>query len=482
MNSNLLFTQKINIFVYSMILLGITLGTLMAIVFENVIVLPITLISLSMVVLFLVRPTWLFYFFMLFFVFGEIGIGQFFVQLSLSNGFGVIALLIIILYGLSGKRIHRLTQVSEQKNLLLGLVAILVVEIISAILNTSFRPLTTRLSHIISVMFVLLVIRDKEIIWRGFSLGIVSIGVLSALTILAGFDLNPFGYRASYNWGSTPLETYIPRSIGLANMGVGLHGIYILAFLPLAILMVTSGNKFTKNWWIKPVSSFAVVSGVFALLIASYRSAWVGLIVSLLSLLLLRYKSSRIWTRGKLLVSILIIGTAALILFFFGQSLYSYTYNLIFNVRSQGVEARLIQYQFIFAQILSPSLHLLFGYGYDNFGSAFMDYAWWQGFNNPEIYPWIHSYYFGLLYASGWVGFILFFTLIFKIMRNNYRQPESTDYNTRILNSAIFSGLAGIFATLMFTAETSGLHIIWILIAASTLVNKNVSNIITHRK
>lgn len=472
-----IFRQK-NIFLYIILIATIILDIVISL--NNSTAFPIILI---LAILLFVKPTWLFYLFMLFFVFGEIDMGQLFIQLSLSNGFAVIALLSIVLYGLFGKRANSLIQTSQQKRLLLVLFTLFIVEIISSVLSNSFRPLTTRFSHIISVLFVFLVVRDKRILWRGFFLGIVSIGILSLLTILAGFNLNKFGFRSPYNWGSTPWEAYIPRSIGLPNMGGGLHAIYILAFLPLAILIATSRNNFLSNWWVKPASSLIAILGVFAILIASYRSGWLGLMVSLFCLIWFRYKTSHLLASHKIIVLVFIIGFVVLILFLFGNPLYNYLYVLIFSIRSQGIDARFIQTQFILEQVLLPSINLFFGYGYDRFGSGFMGYIAQQGLNNPELYPWIHNYYLGLLYASGWIGFILFFVLVFNVMKNIYRQFISTnDSNTRIINSAIFSSLAGIFTVLGFTAETSGLHIIWILIAVSALNNKNGSNFITHYK
>jgi hypothetical protein len=462
-------TQHRNIIGYifivsiSSILLGIIISTFS----DYSIAVLLTVLSLILSIILFFRPTWLYYFFMLFFVFGEVSVGQYFIQPSLSNGFGILALIIIIFYGLLGKRIYALIQSPRQKKLFLGLIAILFIEILSAILNNSFRPIATRLSHVISLLFFLLIVRDKLTLWRGFYLGVISVGILSSLTILAGLNLNPIGYRAPISWGSTPWEEYIHRAIGLPNMQGGLHSIYILAFLPLAILLVTSGSRLKINRWIKIVCVLTVILGILALLIASYRSGWIGLIVSLFCLVLFYNRFLHISNFSKIFIFIFIAGIFILIFILFSKSIYTTLYNLIFIIRSQGVEARLIQFQYIFSRMLSPSIHQVLGYGYEDFGSSFMVYVGRQGLNNPELYPWIHNYYLGLLYASGWSGFFLFFFYLFYVMRNLYQQAASTDYEIRIINSAIFSSLAGILTVLLFTAETSGLYIVWILIAAS---------------
>jgi len=463
------FTQPKNMIWYALSIAGVVLGILASIFFKDAIAIPVTVIALSLAALFFVKPTWLFYFLMLFFVFGEIGAGEFFVQISLSNGFGILAIGIIVFYSLSGKRIDDLLKSPRQKYLFLGLMAIFLVEIASAILNSSYRPLTTRLSHVVSLLFVLLIVRDRVTIWRGLYLGMISAGMLSLLTILAGLNLNPIGYRAAVSWGSTPWEAYIPRSIGLPNMQGGLHSIYILAFLPLAILVATSGRTSRMNWQIKMIGAIVAILGVLALLSASYRSGWVGLIVSLFCLAWFYFRFLRISTGARLIILLLIACVLALTLAPFSKSIYTDLHNLVFNIRSQGVEARLIQSEFVFNRMLVPSIHQVLGYGYDDFGSSFMNHVTRQGFNNPELYPWIHNYYLGLLYSSGILGFTLFLTLIYFVMRNLYQQAAFPESYSRTLNSAIFSSLAGILAVLLFTAETSGLHIVWILIAISVL-------------
>ena len=468
------FHLKTNVIWYPLVILASSglLGVIISMSLTDNIVLLLILLFFALSILFIAKPTWLFYLFMLFFVFSEVSVGQYSIQPSLSNGFSILAIGIIIFYGVFGKRFYALVQSPQQRNLFLGLIIILIIEIISGIINNSLRPIATRLSNLITLLFFLLIVRDRETLMRGLFLGVISVGMLSILTILASLNLNPLGYRAPVSWDSTPWENYIHRAIGLPNMQGGLHSIYILAFLPLAILLVTNGKRLKINLGIQIISAITVVLGILALLIASYRSGWIGLMGSLFCLLWFYNRFLRLSNTGKSLSIFFMVGIIILLIFPFSAAVYTYIYNLIFNIRSQGIDARLIQYQFVYDRMLSPSIHQVFGFGYDDFAVSFMAYVGQQGLTNPELYPWIHNYYFGLLYASGLLGFTSFLLYLFYIMRNLYRQAASADNFIRILGTAIFASLIGIFSVLLFTAETSGLHIVWILIAASAFVYK----------
>jgi len=485
MNMVLTFTQK-NFFWYAANTISSIVPGALVSLFDGSLVLALAILSLAILsliltFLFIARPTWLFYFFMLFFVLGEVSFGYFLLDISLSNVFGILAAIIIIIYVLLGKRFPNFLKVRQQRNIFFGLMALFALEIISGMMNNSYRPLTTRFSQVISLLFIWFVVRSKKTLWRGFYLGIISVGILSSLTILAGFNLNPIGYTAPISYGASPWETYIHRSIGISQMSGGLHGTYILAFLPLAILLVANGDKIGINRWAKTISAITAILGVLALLVASYRSGWLGLMVSLLCLVVFNYRSLRISKHGKLFILFSLVCILILILVPFRQSIYTNLHNLLFNIRSNAVEARVFQYQYILQRISLPSSHQLFGYGYDDFSSSFMTYVAEQGIHNPEVYPWAHNYYLNFLYATGWPGFILFLWVIFNVMRNLYQQAASTVGYIRILNMAIFASLAGIFTVLFFTAANSGLQIVWILIAASALVNKSEPDFLVKR-
>lgn len=431
----------------------------------------IGLIALPISIIFIIKPTWLFYFFMLFFVFGEVSFGNFLIELSLSNYFSFLAAIIVLIYGVSKKRFFNLLKSRHTIIFLLLFSGLFLIEIFSATANNAYKPLTTRVSHLSSILFILLIIRNRKTMRNGFILGMISIGFLSILTILAGFGLNPIGYQSPFSWGSTPWEDYIHRSIGLSNMRGGLHAIYILAFLPLIVSFTMNHKALRIKQWSRFALLIIAVLGCSALLVASYRSAWLGFGISLVLILFFRFKSLVLPIKDKIILATVILATVILvaILLFAVQDkqIFDNLYTLAFDIRSQGIEARLIQYNYVLEKMLLPSVNLIYGFGYDEFGNSFMLYVAQQGLNNPELFPWIHNFFLGLLFASGWLGFFIFLILMYFVFKLLYTQTNSSDIYKKIASSAIFSSLVGIFVVLLFTAEISGLQIIWILISYS---------------
>ena len=53
---------------------------------------------------------------------------------------------------------------------------------------------------------------------------------------------------------------------------------------------------------------------------------------------------------------LLIAMSGSLILSQYAGSIYADLYNLVFNIRSQGVSARVIQYEFVIERMFSPSM------------------------------------------------------------------------------------------------------------------------------
>ena len=132
---------------------------------------------------------------------------------------------------------------------------------------------------------------NRKVLSQSFMLGLAGVGILSTLTILRGLDLSSLGYRAPISWGSAPWESYIPRSIGLPDMQGGLHSIYILAFLPLAFLLAANMHTFRRHISTRLFGACVAVLGLVALLFASYRSGWLGLLVSLYCLVWINYRT-----------------------------------------------------------------------------------------------------------------------------------------------------------------------------------------------
>lgn len=454
--------------------LALNLAFFTALLLGNDVIFPLFLLGLGTLLTFFTKPRWLLYLFMLLFVFGEVSFGEIFVQISFSNFFTLVAISIIFVYGLIDR--HRLLSFVKSQNVILFwrcFLLLLAWQAVSAVLNHAYRPLTTGISHLVSVVFAFLVMRNRKILSQSFTLGLAGVGILSTLTILRGLNLSPIGYRAPISWGSAPWESYIPRSIGLPNMQGGLHSIYILAFLPLAFLLAANTHRFKSGLPMRIFGWGVALLGLLALLFASYRSGWLGLLVSLYCLAWIQYRSALVSPSRKIIFVLLAVGLVGLILSQYANSIYSDLYNLIFNVRSQGVSARVVQYEFVMERMFSPSIHLVFGYGFEDFGRSFTDYISSAGSNNPELYPWLHNYFLVQLYAIGWPGLIIFGILNFAVLRRLYQQTQSKDPFVKLFSSAILSSLCGILVVLAFTAETSGLHIIWILMSCSFLLESD---------
>ena len=465
------FAEHKAFFIWTSTFLALNLAFFTTLLLGNEVIFPLFLLGVGTLLTFFTKPKWLLYIFMLFFVFGEVSFGEIFVQMSFSNFFTIVAIGIIFIYGLIDR--HRLLTFIKWQSVRLFwncFMLLLAWQAISAVLNHAYRPLTTGISHLVSVVFTFLVMRNRKILSQSFMLGLGGVGILSTLTILRGLNLSPIGYRAPISWGSAPWESYIPRSIGLPNMQGGLHSIYILAFLPLAFLLAVNMQKSRSGIPSRFFGASVALLGLLALLFASYRSGWLGLLVSLYCLAWIQYRSVLVKRSRKIIFVLLAVGLAGLILSQYASSIYSDLYNLIFNVRSQGVSARVIQYEFVMERMFSPSIHLVFGYGFEDFGKSFTAYISSGGFNNPELYPWLHNYFLVQLYAIGWPGLIIFGILVFAVLRRLFHQIQSEDPFVKLLSSSILSSLCGILVVLAFTAETSGLHIIWILMSCSFLL------------
>jgi len=465
------FFERRTALIWASVMLALLLALIIALMLDSELAFSLTLVGLGAIIILFAKPKWLFYLFMLFFVFGEVDFGEFFLRISFSNFFGVFAIGIIFVYGFIDK--HRILTLLRSPRVKLFWKCLLLLffwQVISAILNNAYRPLTTSLSHIISVLFVFLIARNRSVLSKGFVLGMISVGILSTFTILTGLGINPVGYRAPISWGSAPWESFIPRSIGLPNMKGGLHSVYILAFLPLAILLATNIYKLKLSLRIRFLGGSVTVLGILALLFASYRSGWLGLVVCLGCLAWLKYRTTSGETSRKIFMLLILLCLGAIFISQFAGTIYNELYNLIFAIRSQGVNARVTQYQFVVEKMLIPSIHLVFGYGFEDFGNSFTAYVASGNLNNPELNPWLHNYFLGELYAIGWPGLIMFGFLILIVLRRLYYQSRSDDVFTRVMSTALFSSLCGIFIALAFTAETSGLHIIWILMSSSFLL------------
>ncbi|HLO18600.1 MAG TPA: O-antigen ligase family protein [Anaerolineales bacterium] len=454
--------------------LALNLAFFTTLLLGNKLIFPLLLLGLGTLLTLFTKPKWLLYLFMLFFVFGEVSFGEFFVQMSFSNFFTLAAIGIIFIYGLINR--HRFLSFIKSQNVRLFwrcFLLLLAWEAVSAVLNHAYRPLTTGISHLVSVVFAFLMMRNRKVLSQSFMLGMAGVGILSTLTVLRGLNLSPIGYQAPISWGSAPWESYIPRSIGLPNMQGGLHSIYILAFLPLAFLLAANMHRFKTGLPVRFFGACVALLGVLALLFASYRSGWLGLLVSLYCLAWIQYRTALVNPSRKIMFVLLVVGLVGLILSQYASSIYSDLYNLIFNIRSQGVSARVIQYEFVMERMFSPSIHLVFGYGFEDFGKSFTAYISSGSFNNPELYPWLHNYFLVQLYAIGWPGLIIFGILIFAVLRRLFQQTQSKDPFVKLFSSAILSSLCGVLVVLAFTAETSGLHIIWILMSCSFLLESD---------
>jgi hypothetical protein len=463
MISTITTSKNNNIIIFFILLLSFFGATLLF--SQDILIATAVFAVLSLSLIFIVKPVWLFYFFMVFFVFSEVSFGNLFIELSLSNYFSVMALVIAFIYGLSRKNFSK--NLATRRILLFIVLfgTLFLVEILSAIANDAFRPLTTRISHLASILYIFLLVSNRSVIHKGIILGILSIGILSILTILAGLDLNPFGYRAAISWGSTPWEGFIHRSIGLANMQGGLHSIYIISFLPFAISFMINRKNLQINRVAFLFLGFISIVGVLALMIASYRSGWLGLAMSIICIFIFLFNSPKLSINTKVLFSSVIIIFIVFLTIFQRQQILDQFYKVFFDVRNQGIEARLIQYSYVIQEMLYPSINIIYGFGYEKFGNSFMAYVAQEGINNPELFPWLHNYFLGLLFASGWLGFLIFLIISWLIFRTLYLKIREKNGYDRAFSVANFSSLAGIYIVLLFTAEISGLQIMWILMA-----------------
>jgi hypothetical protein len=442
-----------------------------AIIGGEAVIFPIAITAVCAILMLIIKSEWLFFTYMGLFIFSELGIGDVMsIQISISNAIIILTITNIIIYTI-GSQGAFLKPLFYKKNWrLLSLMSILLLlEIISAIYNDSYRAILTRVSHLVSFLLVFLYVTNKKKLFAGFYLGMLSVGILSLLTILRGLDLISFGMRlAASNYGTSPWEAYIPRSIGMPNMLGGLHGVYIMAFLPFAFAVATNGKKIELGLSARLAAWAIVFLGISAILISAYRSAWLGLIVGFLCLFMLYYRI-RFNTLRQVafwMMMFLALGYGALLA---GETGVNSFYDLIFNVRKLGVDSRLIQYQFAFDKIIAPSIHAVLGYGYENFGATFMAYVNNAGLLsvNPELYPWLHNYHLAVLYADGWPGFIMYLLILYNFFSFAYEKTRIyNDDMTRMIASSAFSSLAGILVIISFSGDISGLHIIWVLVAS----------------
>ncbi len=421
----------------------------------------------------IIKPHWLFWCFMPFYVFGEITLGSIgSVQVSLTNLFSILAAVLIFLFLITHEETpFTVLRSAKARAFLLALGVFLTLEFWSALLNYSYRPLLTSLSNFISVLVVLLLVRNKRRLFQGLALGTLSVGALGLLTILRGLNITSIGYQARISYGAAPWEQFIHRSIGLPGMDGGTHAVYILALLPLALLLATEGWRMGIGKPLRAVLGLISLMGIVALLIAGFRSGWLGLTVSAVVLFLSYYqhKISPATRRGLIF---LIVCLSAMVLILYANRILSDIYSLLFAVRATGVQARLIQFGYVWQRITDGTWHSLLGYGYEDFGLTFIpSLAGNPLSNNPELYPWLHNYFLGVLYASGWPAFLLFVTVIIVALGWLYRQTRSKDEITKLVSVGVLSGLLSILAVLNFTAVTSGLHILWILLAVPALLD-----------
>lgn len=437
---------------------------------QQPLVFPFLLAAGCALVFFVLRPRWLVYFYLLTYVFGEINFGALgSLQISLSNIVIVVASLnlALLLFTSPATLWQRLKNPSARRWLLL-FAAFFALEILSALYNQAPRSVLTRFSHLLALLMALVYLREPRSLLTAFTLGSLSAGSLGLLTILRGLNLTPWGLRMSFsNYGTSPWEALLPRSIGLPNMQGGLHAVYLLAFLPFALLAALDGRRFGFGAWRRALMALVTLAAAAALLISAYRSAWLGMLLSLVLGLGLYYQAI-FPARYRALIAFF-AGTIFLLLALVsGEGGLQSLYNLFYNVRRFGVDSRLMQYQFALTRILQPSWNALLGFGYENFGRTFMEYVNLYGLlaRNPELYPWLHNYHLAVLYADGWLGFGFYLSILFVFFSVAWKQTQAAQPPlTRLLAVSVLAAVAGGFTVLSFSGDISGLHILWLLMA-----------------
>jgi len=131
-----------------------------------------------------------------------------------------------------------------------------------------------------------------------------------------------------------------------------------------------------------------------------------------------------------------------------------------------------VQNNFVFQKILAAPLpNALIGYGYEEFETNFLNYTAQLGINNPELQiPYLHNYFLRTLLGAGWLGFFIQLITVFYILVSIFKKITNHISIDNAYLISILSSLIAIYTALLFTAQVSGLQIIWLLIASSLII------------
>lgn len=439
-----------------------------------------TLLFLILVIIAMLTPIFLnnieflFYVFMLFFAFGEVGvqISPVLPKLSFSNLWLIYSSVILIVHFLMTRNDQNIISINKRGRLLIIATGILLLLVLySSIAHSSYRSLLTQIGYLLVLIMTLSVIRNKTVLLQGLKLGIISISLLSVFTILTSIGVISFGFRVGWDSGLAPWEYILPRAIGLPQMEAGNHNVFLISILPISLMVYQKLKR--KNPSLDLLRILGIGLGIIAVLISLFRSGWLGLSIAFLVYFLLNVKHFYS-PRNRYLVYVLII--LALI----GIMVYlSYNHDFVlqeinrvfFEIRGGGVDKRLAQYSFAIRRIPESFRSILVGYGENAIRKDFP--------LSPEAYGLrgdldlgLHNQFLGFMYSFGVPYILIYIFMFFKTAQWYYDDIRLKDSTTRRISQGLLAGLLGSFVVLLFTASLTGYKIIWVLFSISTILPK----------
>lgn len=417
------------------------------------------------------RPEYLFYVFMLFFAFGEVGfhVAPCLPKVSFSNLWIIYSIVILIIRFLARNEKGLVIKVGKRKRkLLLISAALLLLVLYSSVFYGAYRSLLTQFGYFLVTVMVISVVGDRSILVKGIILGFISISLMSVVTIFTSLGLLEFGYRVSWDSDLAPWESILPRAIGLPQMDGGNHNVFILSMLPAAFLLVKriKGENSIK----KLLGIAGIIVCVFAILISLFRSGWLGLIAATAILFFLNWhefsRSKKKYTLVFLFV--VLLGVTAVIVNDFA-TIIGYLNRTFFEVRGGGVEKRLAQYQFALRKIPSSARAIFIGFGENAIREDFP--------RSPEAYRLrgeleigLHNHFLGYMYAYGVFYVIGYVWLVFDAVCWLYEDVREGVNEKGWISKGLLAGFAGCLVILLFTATLSNYKILWVVISSAALL------------
>jgi hypothetical protein len=421
------------------------------------------------------RPYILFYLHMLTYTVGEVGfsVSKVLPDISFTNFLFAYSLLLVGFREaeLKGRSRGLPLKLDRRAAVCLALATAFAISVImSSLWNNSLGFITTAVSYVIAPFLVIYLVRNGRILANGLLMGLASISTLAILTVGRSYGLLGIGYRAPWTSGIIPWGQTLPRAIGVPQLEGGLHGAFILAMLPVGLILFIEGDRL--GGVLRGLTVIGVLLGALAIIVAAYRSGWLGLCVGVGVAFLIAISKVSLSKRIVFAGLLLLLAVVGLFLYRDISNVVSAGLDIFWRIRPNTVETRLAQYSYAIDVLVSDPRPLLVGKGYKTFREMFPGVRGIRGSHDIGL----HNHFLGIAHAFGvlaLIPYVLAISLALYWLLKDAVDPQSA---IGTLSSGLAAGLIGVVVVMSFTAALAGYKIVWTIVGIASLTRSFKTN------